>query len=67
MHPSYPSEGRTQHPSYAFAYTGFGVPLLLAWLGDVIGPVPALSLFTLVPAAIAAWLTVDLRRVVGAR
>ena len=61
------ARGAMNSAFYAFAYAGFGVPLLLAWLGDAVGPATALGLFTVVPAAIAAWLTVDLRRVVGAR
>jgi hypothetical protein len=61
------TRGAMNSAFYAFAYAGFGVPLLLAWLGDAVGPATALGLFALVPAAIAAWLIVDLRRVVGAR
>jgi predicted MFS family arabinose efflux permease len=58
------ARGAMNSAFYAFAYAGFGVPLLLAWLGDAVGPVTALTLFAAVPAAIAVWLTVDLRRVV---
>ena len=60
------TRGAVNSAFYAFAYAGFGVPLLLAWLGEATSPAAALGLFALVPAAIAAWLTVDLRRVVGA-
>ena len=60
------TRGAMNSAFYAFAYAGFGVPLLLAWLGEATGPAAALALFALVPAAIAAWLTVDLRRMVGA-
>ena len=61
------TRGAMNSAFYAFAYVGFGVPLLLAWLGDATAPAVALGLFALVPALIAGWLTVDLRRVVGAR
>jgi MFS family permease len=57
------TRGAMNSAFYAFAYAGFGVPLLLAWLGDAVGPVPALALFSLVPATLAVWLTVDLRRI----
>ena len=60
------TRGAMNSAFYAFAYAGFGVPLLLAWLGDAVGTVTALALFTAVPAAIAGWLAVDLRRVVRA-
>jgi hypothetical protein len=46
---------------YAFAYVGFGAPLLLAWLGSLVGPVAAMSAFVAVPAALAAWLGLELR------
>jgi hypothetical protein len=48
---------------YAFAYTGFGAPLLIAWLGSLVGTVPALTGFLVVPVALTAWLAVELRRV----
>jgi hypothetical protein len=60
------TRGAVNSAFYAFAYAGFGVPLLLAWLGEASAPAVALGLFALVPAGIAAWLTLDLRRVVGA-
>jgi hypothetical protein len=60
------TRGAMNSAFYAFAYAGFGVPLLLAWFGEATGPGVALGVFALVPAAIAAWLTVELRRVVGA-
>jgi hypothetical protein len=47
---------------YAFAYAGFGVPLLLAAIGGAVGHVPALAVFSAVPLLIAAWLALDLRR-----
>ncbi|WP_324276569.1 hypothetical protein [Blastococcus brunescens] len=47
---------------YAFAYIGFGTPLLLAWLGATFGTVPALAGFLAVPTALAVWLRRELRR-----
>jgi apolipoprotein N-acyltransferase len=46
---------------YAFAYVGFGAPLLLAWLGSVLGTVPAMSAYVAVPAALSLWLWLELR------
>ena len=57
------TRGAMNSAFYAFAYAGFGTPLLLAWLGSWLGTVLALSLFTAVPVALAAWLAVELRRV----
>ncbi|SNS15456.1 Predicted arabinose efflux permease, MFS family [Geodermatophilus pulveris] len=55
------ARGAMNSAFYAFAYTGFGTPLLLAWLGSLLGAVPALSAFVAVPAALAAWLWRELR------
>jgi MFS family permease len=55
------TRGAMNSAFYAFAYLGFGTPLLLAWLGSLIGTVPALSAFVAVPAALAAWLWLELR------
>jgi MFS family permease len=60
------TRGAMNSAFYAFAYTGFGVPLLLASVGGAIGHVTALVAFTAVPVAIALWLAVDLRREVDA-
>jgi MFS family permease len=57
------TRGAVNSAFYAFAYIGFGTPLLLAWLGSTLGTVPALAGFVLVPTALAAWLWVELRRV----
>jgi MFS family permease len=60
------ARGAMNSAFYAFAYVGFGTPLLLAWLGSAIGTVAAMSAFLVVPAALAAWLAVELsRRVPG--
>jgi Major Facilitator Superfamily len=56
------ARGAMNSAFYAFAYAGFGVPLLLATLGRAVGHVPALAAFVVVPVAIAVWLAVDLRR-----
>ncbi|MBM7808971.1 MFS family permease [Geodermatophilus bullaregiensis] len=56
------ARGAMNSAFYAFAYAGFGTPLLLAWLGSRVGAVPAVSAFVAVPAAIAAWLWFELRR-----
>ena len=56
------ARGAMNSAFYAFAYAGFGVPLLLAALGGAVGHVLALTAFAAVPLAIAVWLTVDLRR-----
>jgi hypothetical protein len=45
---------------YAFAYTGFGVPLLLSWLGSELALLPVLWAFTAVPVLLAAWLRHEL-------
>jgi MFS family permease len=55
------TRGAMNSAFYAFAYAGFGVPLLLAWLGAGIGAVAALCVFAAVPVALAAWLAVELR------
>jgi hypothetical protein len=46
---------------YAFAYVGFGAPLLLAWLGSLAGSVAAMAAFVAVPAALSGWLWAELR------
>ena len=56
------TRGAMNSAFYAFAYAGFGTPLLLAWIGSGIGDVAAVGLFALVPAALAAWLWRELRR-----
>lgn len=56
------TRGAMNSAFYAFAYTGFGTPLLLAWLGDAVGAVPAMAASVAVPLALAAWLGVELRR-----
>lgn len=56
------TRGAMNSAFYAFAYIGFGTPLLLAWLGSTFGTVPALAGFIAVPAALAAWLWIELRR-----
>jgi len=56
------TRGAMNSAFYAFAYTGFGVPLLLAALGGALGHVPVLAASTAVPLLIAAWLEFDLRR-----
>lgn len=58
------TRGAMNSAFYAFAYAGFGTPLLLAWAGASVGTVVAMSWFTDVPVAIAAWLFVDVRRAV---
>ncbi|MGY1637814.1 MFS transporter [Geodermatophilus sp. SYSU D00742] len=55
------TRGAVNSAFYAFAYTGFGTPLLLAWLGSVTGTVPALTAFVVVPVALAGWLWLELR------
>jgi len=56
------TRGAMNSAFYAFAYAGFGTPLLLAWLGSTIGTVPAMSAFLAVPVALAAWLWLELRQ-----
>lgn len=56
------TRGAMNSAFYAFAYTGFGTPLLLAWLGAAVGTVAAMSAFLVVPVALAAWLAVELGR-----
>ncbi|SHG25201.1 MFS transporter [Geodermatophilus nigrescens] len=56
------TRGAMNSAFYAFAYAGFGTPLLLAWIGAGVGDVAAVSAFAVVPAAIAAWLWRELRR-----
>jgi len=56
------ARGAMNSAFYAFAYAGFGTPLLLAWLGAGVGAVAALSAFIAVPLALAAWLSLELRR-----
>ena len=55
------ARGAMNSAFYAFAYAGFGTPLLLAWLGSTIGTVPAVSAFVVVPVALAGWLWLELR------
>ncbi|MGY1605267.1 MFS transporter [Geodermatophilus sp. SYSU D00815] len=55
------TRGAVNSAFYAFAYAGFGTPLLLAWLGDLTSPVAALGGFVAVPVALAAWLRFELR------
>jgi hypothetical protein len=61
------ARGAMNSAFYAFAYAGFGVPLLLASLGGAVGHVTVLVSFTAVPVGIAVWLAVDLRREIGDR
>jgi len=56
------ARGAMNSAFYAFAYAGFGTPLLLAWLGAAVGDVAALSAFVAVPVALAGWLGLELRR-----
>jgi MFS family permease len=56
------TRGAMNSAFYAFAYAGFGTPLLLAWLGGLLGTVPVLTAVVVVPLAIAAWLWRELRR-----
>jgi MFS family permease len=60
------SRGAMNSAFYAFAYAGFGVPLVLASVGSAIGHVEALAASAAVPVAIAVWLAVDLRREIAA-
>lgn len=55
------TRGAMNSAFYAFAYTGFGAPLLLAWLGSTFGTVLAMSAFVAVPVALAGWLWLELR------
>ncbi|WP_175471867.1 MFS transporter [Geodermatophilus telluris] len=55
------TRGAMNSAFYAFAYAGFGTPLLLAWLGGRLGTVPVVSVFAAVPLGIAAWLWRELR------
>jgi predicted MFS family arabinose efflux permease len=56
------TRGAMNSAFYAFAYAGFGTPLLLAWLGAAVGTVAAMSAFLVVPAGLAAWLAIELGR-----
>ncbi len=56
------ARGAMNSAFYAFAYAGFGAPLLLAWLASSLGPVVPLAGISAVFVGIAAWLFVDLRR-----
>lgn len=58
------TRGAMNSAFYAFAYAGFGTPLLLAGLGSLVGTVPAMTAFLAVPVALAIWLQVELRRTV---
>jgi hypothetical protein len=55
------TRGAMNSAFYAFAYAGFGVPLLLAGLGDAMGDAAAMAAFTVVPLALATWLWLELR------
>ncbi|MGY1662841.1 MFS transporter [Geodermatophilus sp. SYSU D00705] len=55
------TRGAMNSAFYAFAYTGFGTPLLLAWLGSLLGSVAALAGFVVVPVVLAGWLWLELR------
>ena len=56
------TRGAMNSAFYAFAYAGFGTPLLLAWLGAAVGTVAAMTAFLVVPAALALWLAIELSR-----
>jgi MFS family permease len=56
------TRGAVNSVFYAFAYAGFGAPLLLSSLVDHLGERPPLAGITVLFAATAAWLTYDLRR-----
>ncbi len=55
------TRGAMNSAFYAFAYVGFGAPLLLAWLAALAGPVAAMAAFAAVPAALSGWLALELR------
>jgi MFS family permease len=55
------ARGAMNSAFYAFAYAGFGTPLLLAWLASIVGTVPAVSAFVVVPVALGGWLWLELR------
>jgi hypothetical protein len=55
------ARGAMNSAFYAFAYTGFGVPLLLSWLGGTFSFLPVLWAFTAVPVLLAGWLLLELR------
>jgi MFS family permease len=55
------TRGAMNSAFYAFAYAGFGTPLLLAWLGSTVGTVPAMTAFIAVPVSLAGWLWLELR------
>jgi MFS family permease len=59
------ARGAMNSAFYAFAYTGFGTPLLLSWLGSVFSPVPVLWAFLAVPVGLAALLWRELSRPVA--
>jgi len=56
------ARGAMNSAFYAFAYAGFGTPLLLASLGAALGTVPTMTAFLVVPVALAGWLGLELRR-----
>lgn len=56
------TRGAMNSAFYAFAYAGFGTPLLLASLGSTLGTVPVLTGFLVVPLALAGWLARELHR-----
>ena len=55
------TRGAMNSAFYAFAYLGFGVPLLLAWLATSVGTITPLVGVAAVFAGIAVWLFADLR------
>ncbi len=55
------TRGAMNSAFYAFAYAGFGAPLLLAWLASLLGPVAAMGAFAAAPAALSVWLWLELR------
>jgi MFS family permease len=56
------TRGAMNSAFYAFAYAGFGVPLLVASIGAVTGDTAALTGFLAVPVLLAVWLSLELRR-----
>ncbi|MGY1803722.1 MFS transporter [Blastococcus sp. SYSU D00922] len=61
------TRGAMNSAFYAFAYLGFGTPLLLASLGELVGTVPALVGFGALPVLLAWWLRTELRRQAAVR
>jgi hypothetical protein len=56
------ARGAMNSAFYAFAYAGFGTPLLLSWLGSVFSIVPVLWAFVAVPVLLAGWLQLEVHR-----